>query len=90
MFDDRCLERLKFIGACREADLGLPEITEFVHALDNGDEQQCRTAKRQIQDAIAGHQYRLAVRLYYLHALKTLSDRKQIDWNGSPQLGSCA
>jgi len=36
--------------------------------------------ERQIQDAIAGHQYRLAVRLYYLHALKTLSDRKQIDW----------
>ena len=53
LFDYRCLERLKFIGACREAGLGLPEIAEFVHALDNGDEQQCRTAKRQIQDTLA-------------------------------------
>ena len=36
--------------------------------------------ERQIQDAIAAHQYRLAVRLYYLYVLKTLSDSKQIDW----------
>ncbi|EAZ97511.1 MerR family transcriptional regulator [Marinobacter sp. ELB17] len=53
LFDDGCLERLKLICSCREAGLGLPEITDFIHALDTGDEQQCRAAKRQMHYTIA-------------------------------------
>jgi len=53
LFGDGCLERLKLICSCCEAGLGLPEITDFIHALDNGDEQQCRAVERQIQHTIA-------------------------------------
>lgn len=53
LFDDGCLERLKLICSCREAGLGLPEITDFIHALDNGDERQCRAVERQMQNTIA-------------------------------------
>lgn len=53
LFDDGCLERLKLICSCREAGLGLPEITDFIHALDSGDERQCRAGERQIQHTIA-------------------------------------
>ena len=53
LFDDGCLERLKLICSCREAGLGLPEISEFIQALDRGDERQCRAVERQIQHTIA-------------------------------------
>lgn len=53
LFDNGCLERLKLICSCREAGLGLSEIADFIRALDNEDEQQCRQAKRQIHDTIA-------------------------------------
>ena len=53
LFDDGCLQRLALIRSCREAGLGLPEIAEFIQALDNGDKGQCRAVERQIQHTIA-------------------------------------
>lgn len=51
LFDDDCLQRLMLISACREVGLGLPEIFEFVRALDNDDKQQCQTVEWQIRNA---------------------------------------
>ena len=46
-------------------------LGENIHAIDFADS---------IAEAIAQKNYRLAVRLYYLKALKELSDREMIDW----------
>ena len=54
-----------------QAEARILNQVEDIHEIDYG---------RQIQEAISAHQYRLAIRLYYLQALKILSDRKQIDW----------
>ena len=46
-------------------------LGENIHAIDFADS---------IAEAIAQKDYRLAVRLYYLKALKELTDREMIDW----------
>jgi len=46
-------------------------LGENIHAIDFADS---------IAEAIAQKNYRLAVRLYYLKALKELTDREMIDW----------
>jgi Domain of unknown function (DUF4129) len=46
-------------------------LGENIHAIDFGDS---------IAEAVAQKNYRLAVRLYYLKALKELTDREMIDW----------
>ena len=52
LFNESCVARLKLISSCREAGLGLPEISEFIQALDSGDDRQCRAVERQIQHTI--------------------------------------
>ena len=46
-------------------------LGENIHAIDFGDS---------IAEAITQKNYRLAIRLYYLKALKELTDREMIDW----------
>lgn len=48
--------------------------------LDQADDIHEIDYEKRIQEAVAARQYRMAVRLYYLHALKTLADRRLIDW----------
>jgi len=49
----------------------------------SGDEKDFRQAdfKRGIREAIAAHDYRNAVRLWYLQTLRDLSDRRIINWS---------
>ena len=57
----------------KKTNNGIPYETlgENIHAIDFADS---------IAEAIAQKNYRLAVRLYYLKALKELTDREMIDW----------
>jgi hypothetical protein len=55
----------------RQVPLNYDLLTDDIHAID---------FERAVADAIAGRQYRLAVRLLYLQALKSLTDHSLIDW----------
>lgn len=56
LFDDRCIERLKLISSCRDAGLGLAEITDFIRAVDSGNAKQCRAAERRMRHTIVDKQ----------------------------------
>ena len=63
-----------FSGLYRKKDnneIPYETLGENIHAIDFADS---------IAEAIAQKNYRLAIRLYYLKALKELTDREMIDW----------
>jgi MerR family mercuric resistance operon transcriptional regulator len=59
LFDARCLERLKLIKTCRDAQLGLAEIAQFLRALDGDDPALRRAAERELRTRL--HAQRLAL-----------------------------
>lgn len=70
------LYKAEFLGGLfgRKAEEDLLEynrLTENIHELD---------FNKLIEEAIEGHNYRLAVRLYYLKTLKQLTDKQLIHW----------
>lgn len=70
------LYKAEFLGGLfgQKAEEGLLEynrLTENIHELD---------FNNLIEEAIEGHNYRLAVRLYYLKTLKQLTDKQLIHW----------
>lgn len=52
LLDTNCVERLKLIKACRDADLGLSEIAGLVHALDGEDAARRAEAQRTLRARI--------------------------------------
>jgi hypothetical protein len=70
------LYKAEFLGGLfgRKAEedlLAYNRLTENIHELD---------FNSLIEEAIEGHNYRLAVRLYYLKTLKQLTDKQLIHW----------
>lgn len=46
LFDADCIRRLALIRACRDADISLAEIGEFVRSLDGDDRARCGEVER--------------------------------------------
>lgn len=63
--------RFLFYKKGQSAKIDYSEITEDIHKID---------FDKQIDEAIAKKNFRKAVRLYFLKALKSLSDKNMIDW----------
>lgn len=60
-----------FLGKSKSIALPFSESLENIHGINFNDE---------IEKAIVNSNYRLAVRLYYLHTLKRLNDQSLISW----------
>ena len=70
------LYKAEFLGGLfgRKAEedlLAYHRLTENIHELD---------FSTLIEEAIEGHNYRLAIRLYYLKTVKQLTDKQHIHW----------
>lgn len=60
-----------FAGKPKAVDIPYDESLENIHEINFGEE---------IEKAVSNGNYRLAVRLFYLHSLKLLNDRQLISW----------
>lgn len=60
LFDERCVERLKLIKACRDAQINLAEIAEFLRGLDGSDHARCQAAERLLRARIRDKRQALA------------------------------
>lgn len=52
LLDTDCIERLKLIKACRDAELNLSEIATFVHGLDGDDPARRAVEQRMLRARI--------------------------------------
>ncbi|PKL95294.1 MAG: transcriptional regulator [Gammaproteobacteria bacterium HGW-Gammaproteobacteria-8] len=46
LFDADCIRRLKLIKVCRDAEIGLADIGNFIRSLDGDDHNRCREAEQ--------------------------------------------
>lgn len=60
LFDERCVERLKLIKACRDAQISLADIAEFLRSLDGSDRARCKAAERLLKARIRDRRQALA------------------------------
>jgi hypothetical protein len=60
-----------FAGKSKSVDIPYDESLENIHEINFAEE---------IEKAVSNGNYRLAVRLFYLHSLKLLNDRQLISW----------
>jgi len=63
--------RRLFYGKSTSVDIGFREVNENIHEID---------FNKLIDEAVAAKNYRRAVRLHFLRALKNLSDKELIRW----------
>jgi MerR family mercuric resistance operon transcriptional regulator len=52
LLDTNCIERLKLIKACRDAELNLAEIADFVRGLDDDDHARRAAAQQMLRARI--------------------------------------
>jgi len=59
LFDADCIQRLRLIKACRDADIGLTEIGVFIRSLEGEDRAHCREVERLLLQRIRDKRHAL-------------------------------